>query len=143
MKEIRSDIEIRASVETVWQILTDFTKYPEWNPLIPRAIGTAEVGARVELTIPSGSKEKVLRCTVIKVEPNRELCWQYHILLPGLFRAKHSFTLEPMGIDRVRFVNREVFGGLYLPFQAKELDTQTRRVFQEMDKALKVRAEQL
>jgi hypothetical protein len=44
--------------------------------------------------------------------------------------------------DRVRFVNREIFGGLFIPFQAKELDTQARRVFKEMDKALKARAEQ-
>jgi hypothetical protein len=142
MKEIRSDIEIRASPETVWQILTDFAKYPEWNPLIPRAIGKAEVGARVELTVPSGSKEKILHCTVIKAEPNRELCWQYHVLLPGLFRGEHSFTLEPLGTDRVRFVNREIFGGFYVPFQAKALDTQARRGFKEMDKALKARAEQ-
>lgn len=101
-----------------------------------------EVGARVDITVPSGLKEKILHRTVIREERNREFCWQYHVLLPGFFRGEHSFSLETMGTEQVRFINREIFGGLFVRLQAKELDTQSRRVFQEMDKALKARAEQ-
>lgn len=142
MKELRTEIEIQASPETVWQILTDLAKYPEWNPLITHAIGKAEVGVRVDITIPSGSKEMILHCTVIKAEPNRELRWRYHVILPGLFRGEHSFSIEPMGTNRVRFVDREVFNGLLVPLQAKDIDTNSKRGFEEMDKALKARAEQ-
>jgi hypothetical protein len=142
MKELRTEIEIQASPERVWQILTDLAKYPEWNSLITRAIGKAEVDARVDITVPSGSKEMILHCTVIKEEPNRELCWKYHVILPGLFRGEHSFIIEPTGANQVHFINREVFNGLLVPLQAKDIDTNSRRGFEAMDRALKARAEQ-
>jgi uncharacterized protein YndB with AHSA1/START domain len=34
MKELHSEIEIDASAERVWAILTDFASYPRWNPFI-------------------------------------------------------------------------------------------------------------
>ena len=142
MKELRTEIEIQASPEKVWQVLTDLAKYPEWNSLITRAIGKAEVGARVDITVPSGSKEMILHCTVVKAEPNRELCWKYHVILPGLFRGEHSFIIEPAGPNQVRFIDREVFNGLLVPLQAKSIDTDSRRGFEEMDRALKARAEE-
>ncbi len=143
MKELRTQIEIQASPEKVWQILTDLDKYPEWNPFIHHAVGKAQVGDAVDITVQSASKEMTLHCTVIKVEPNRELCWKYHVMLPRLFRGEHSFTIEPMGANKVRFVDREIFNGLLVPLQAKDIDTHSRSGFENMDKALKTRAEQV
>ena len=143
MKELRTEIEIQASPERVWQILVDLAKYPEWNPLILRAIGRANLGEAVDITVGSASKEMILHCTVVKAEPNRELCWKYHVILPGLFRGEHSFIIEPTGANQVRFVDREVFNGLLVPLQAKDIDTNSRRGFEEMDRALKARAEQI
>ena len=34
MRQISTEIEINAPVETVWSILTDFDKYPDWNPFV-------------------------------------------------------------------------------------------------------------
>lgn len=143
MKELRTEIEIQASPEKVWQILVDLDKWPEWNPFIHHAIGKAKVGEKVDITFRSGSKEMTLHCTVVKVEPNRELCWKYHVILPGLFSGEHSFIIEPMGANKVRFVDREVFNGLLVPLQAKDIDANSRRGFEAMDKALKARAEQV
>lgn len=83
-----------------------------------------------------------LHCTVTKAVPNRELCWTYHVLPPNLFRGERSFVIEPVGPDQVRFVNRETFNGLLVPLQAKSIDSNSRHGFEEMDKALKSRAEQ-
>ncbi len=142
MKELRTEIEIQASPEKVWQVLTDLAKYPEWNPFIHHAIGTAKVGEKVDITFRSGSKDMTLHCSVVKAEPNQELCWKYHVILPSLWRGEHSFTIEPMGTNRVRFIDKEIFNGLLIPLQAKDIDTNTRRDFEKMDKALKARAEQ-
>jgi uncharacterized protein YndB with AHSA1/START domain len=43
MKEIRSEIEIQASPEKVWKILTDLDKYQEWNPFLHHAGGKTEL----------------------------------------------------------------------------------------------------
>ena len=41
MKEVHSEVEIEASGERVWQILTDFASFPLWNPFIRRISGEA------------------------------------------------------------------------------------------------------
>jgi hypothetical protein len=140
-KELRTEIEIQASPDKVWQVLTSLDKYPEWNPFIHHAIGTAKVGEKVDITFRSGSKEKTLHCTVIKVEPNKELCWKYHVILPGLFQGEHRFIIEQVESNKVRFVDLEIFKGLLVSTQAKDIDTNSKQGFEEMDKALKERVE--
>jgi uncharacterized protein YndB with AHSA1/START domain len=39
MKEIRTEIEIEASAERVWQIITYFATFSEWNTFIRRTSG--------------------------------------------------------------------------------------------------------
>jgi hypothetical protein len=78
---------------------------------------------------------------VLKTEPNRELRWRYHVGLPFLFQGEHSFIIEPVGDNRVHFIDREVFTGLLVPSQAKDIDTNSKQGFEAMDKALKTRAE--
>ncbi|MBI5963917.1 MAG: SRPBCC domain-containing protein [Chloroflexi bacterium] len=141
MKELRTEIEIQAQPEKVWKILTNLDAYPQWNPFIHHAIGTAKVGEKVDITFRTGSKEMTLHCTVVKAEPNRELRWKYHILLPALFSGEHSFVIEQIENNRVRFIDREIFNGLLVSSQAKDIDTNSRRGFEEMDKALKATAE--
>ena len=82
------------------------------------------------------------RPKVLKAEPNRELRWLGHLVVPGLFDGEHIFVIEPLGPDRVRFIQREIFTGLLVPLFARGLDADTQRGFEEMNKALKVRAEQ-
>ena len=141
-KELRTEIEIQASPEKVWQILTNLNQYPQWNPFIHHAIGTAKVGEKVDITFRSGSKEMTLHCTVVKAEPNRELRWKYHVILPALFSGEHSFVIEPIENNRVRFIDREIFNGLLVSSQAKDIDTNSKHGFEAMDNALKARAEQ-
>lgn len=141
MKELRTEIEIHAAPEKVWGILTDLSRWSEWNPSF-KVVGKAEPGESVALSFPSGKGEMTLHCKVCVYEPNKKLAWQYHVGLPFLFRGEHSFTIEPAGEGRVRFIDIEVFNGLLVPLQAKDIDTNTRRSFEQMDQALKARAEQ-
>ena len=143
MKELRSEIEIQASAERVWQLLTDFPSFPQWNPFIRKVSGNIRVGERLEVNIqPSGASGMTFRPTVLKAEPNRELRWLGHLLISGLFDGEHSFTIEPLGESRARFTQREVCTGLLVPLFARGLDTDTRRGFEEMNQALKARTEQ-
>ncbi len=143
MKELASEIEIQASAERVWQLITDLASFPQWNPFIRRASGNVKVGETLEVHIQaSGASGMIFRPTVLKADRNREIRWLGHLLVPGLFDGEHIFTIEPLGIDRVRFVQREIFTGLLVPLLARGLDTDTRRGFEEMNRALKVRAEQ-
>ncbi len=143
MKELRAEIEIQASAERVWQLLTDFATFPEWNPFIRWAKGEAKASARLEVHIqPSGASGMTFKPIVLRAEPNHELRWLGRLLMPGLFDGEHVFTIETLGANRVRFTQREVFSGLLVPILARGLESNTRRGFEEMNQALKVRAEQ-
>jgi hypothetical protein len=142
MKELHSRIEINASEERVWEILTDFASYPQWNPFIRRISGDLEVGERLEVRLePPDSRGITLRPTVLSAEPNRQLRWVGHLLVPGLFDGEHSLATEPLEQNRVRFVQHEVFKGVLVRLLARSLDTNTLRGFEEMNEALKERAE--
>ena len=39
MKEIYTEIEINASANIIWRIITDFEGYPHWNPFIKEISG--------------------------------------------------------------------------------------------------------
>ena len=143
MKRLDNELEINASAERVWQLLTDFASFPQWNPFIQRASGELKRGAQLKVTLqPSGTHATTIRPTVLKAEPNRELRWIGRWLLPGLLDDEHIFTIEPLDADRVRFTQREIFTGLLAAFHGRSRNTDTRRGFREMGKALKLRAEQ-
>ena len=143
MKEIRTEIEIQASDKRVWQLLTDFASFPQWNPFIRQAKGEVKVGARLLIHLqPSGASGMTFKPIVLKVKPNRELRWLGRLLMPGLFDGEHIFTIETLEANRVRFTQREVFTGLLVPLFARSLNADTRRGFEEMNQALKSRAEQ-
>lgn len=142
MKELRTEIEIAAPAEVVWQILTDLGRYPEWNPFIRQARGEARIGARLEVHLQaSGGRVTILRPTVQKVVPNREFRWLGHLLIPGLFDGEHIFTIGVLGEGRVRFVQREEFRGLLVPLLLRLVGADTRNGFEAMNRALKTRAE--
>jgi hypothetical protein len=142
VKELRSDIEIEAPAERVWQILTDFNAYPQWNPFIQRIAGVPETGTQLEVRIqPPGGTGMTFKPSVLAAKSNRELCWLGRLLVPGLFDGEHTLRLEPLGPERTRFVQSERFTGLLVPLFGSTLE-KTQRGFEEMNQALKARAEQ-
>lgn len=143
MKELRSGIEIEAPAGRVWEVLTAFSDFPHWNPFIRHARGNLVEGERLEIMMqPSGTRGMIFSPTILKVEADRELRWIGHLFVPGLFDGEHIFTIEPLETGRVRFTQREIFSGLLVPLLTRTLDTDTRRGFEEMNTALKTRAEQ-
>lgn len=141
MKSIRTDIHIEASPETVWQVLTDFSRYPDWNPFIPRAEGEIREGARIEVRIePPGGQGMTFRPTVQRVVPHGELRWLGRLWVPKLFDGEHIFELHPED-GGTRFVQRENFSGLLVPVLGGTMESATRRGFDAMNRALKEEAE--
>lgn len=81
------------------------------------------------------------RPTVIHAERGRELMWRGRVLFSWLFTGEHFFTIEPLGNGRVKFLQYEVYRGALVPVIVAVIGGRTRRVFEEMNRALKARAE--
>jgi hypothetical protein len=142
VKEVRSEIEINSYPESVWRILIDFAAYDQWNPFINKIIGAPTEGSKIDLYIetPSGKNRKYSP-RITRVEEGRELRWFGKSSLPGFLNAEHIFTIEELQPERVRFIQRELFDGLLTRVFGKGVDTDIRQGFQDMNDALKKRAE--
>src|SRR5690625_7268302 len=83
---LHTEIEIDASPERVWAVLSDFASYPQWNPFIKSISGTPRQGERLRITIQPGSGKGIrLSPVVLTADPGRELRWLGHLLLRGIF----------------------------------------------------------
>ena len=141
MHEIKTEIEIDAPPEVVWDVLTDLEQYPRWNPFITSAIGQPVLGERLTNRIePPGGKAMTFKPTVTAVDSGQHLEWLGRLGLPGVFDGRHRFELHAAN-GATRLVHGEVFKGVLVPFMRKSLDGQTRAGFEAMNTALKERAE--
>jgi hypothetical protein len=141
-KQLRTEIDIQASPDRVWEVLTDFAAYPDWNPFITQARGTARVGERLTNRMqPVGGRGVTFRPTVLQADPGRRLRWLGRLVAPGIFDGEHTFTIERLGDGGVRLVQEERFRGLLVPLMARSLDRRTLPGFELMNRALKRRAE--
>ncbi|RDI71684.1 SRPBCC domain-containing protein [Halopelagius longus] len=142
MRELVTTISIDAAPERVWEVLTDFERYPEWNPFM-RIMGRANEGARiaVELRPPEG-RTASFRATVTASEYGRRLEWVGHLGVRGLFDGRHRFVLEPDADgERTTLTHAETFRGVLSGLLFRVVGENTEAGFRQMNEALKARAE--
>lgn len=138
-KEIITSITINAPVEKVWAVLTDFSRYPQWNPFVLSLTGAVKKGNKIKVKLP-GMK---FSPTVKAFEANKELRWLGHLFLPGLFDGEHRFELIKKENGSTEFIHAERFTGILVPLFRKMLDGSTKAGFESMNKKLKEEVENM
>ncbi len=139
---LHTDIDIAASAERVWEILTDFQAYETWNPAIPRAAGSAIPGTMLDVDIHwPGLKRGRYKLRVLEAETNRRLRWLGRFLVPALMDGNHVFVLEPLAGDRCRVTQEEDFIGLIVPIFRPWLTQNVLDGFKQINEAMARRAE--
>jgi hypothetical protein len=143
--ELRTFVDVDASPERVWDVLTDVPAYPEWNPFVVQAEGTFAVGQRLSLRLTrlsSGLRIK-LRPTVLEATPGRRLRFRMYMAwpgIPGLFDSDQTLTITPQD-DGVRLWEEARFTGLLVPLMSRALNRDRAGGFSAMNAALKARIE--
>jgi len=142
MRGLRTEIEINGTIDRVWEVLTNFSSFFEWNPFIKRIEGDLKVGAQLKVLMePPGGKAMTFKPIIKILEPNTEFRWLGSLLIPGIFDGEHIFQLEQINDNKIKFTHRENFSGLLVPLLWKSLNSTTRQGFEEMNKALKEKVE--
>ena len=136
-KQIKTSININASREIIWKILTDFEKYPEWNPFITSLTGNVIVGNRIKIKL----QNMVFKPKVLIFNKNSELKWLGHFGFKGLFDGEHKFYLSDNDDGSIHFEHSEKFSGILVPLFWKKLNSETRKGFEQMNEKLKEMAE--
>ena len=140
-RRIDTAVDIDADPKTVWQVLTDFSAYPDWNPFIRSIEGEPNQGSRLSVLIqPPGQKPMRFRPLVQAAENSAKLSWIGCLMLRGLLDGRHEFEIHPHGRG-TRVLHREFFSGLLVPLFWNRMVQPTRAGFEAMNRALKARAE--
>ena len=141
MKNLETNILIKAEPQTVWQILMDFEKHPEWNPFF-HTKGEAKVGAYLHNTMHlEGQKPQVFKPKVLKVEEAKEFRWKGKLLMSGLFDGEHYFKLEQVQPGQTKLIHGENFSGILVGLLWSMIGEATEQGFRQMNEALKKKAE--
>ncbi len=139
MKEIVTQIHIQASPRRIWETLTDFAHFPEWNPFIIRAVGDISPGARLRISFRTHDGQIVnLEPRITSVEPRKELRWVGDFMAPSLLRGEHIFEMFPTP-EGAGFIQREKWTGILS--MLLQYDGGNRYAFERMNRALKDRVE--
>lgn len=130
---------INATPETIWAILTDAPRYPEWDPVVDRIEGRIAPGEKIK-AYTKLSPGRAFPAKVTEFTPGRKMIWSGGMPL-GLFKGVRTFTLTPQGDGATRFDLQEVFSGPLLGLIGRSIPDMT-DPFEQFAAGLKRRAEQ-
>ncbi len=136
-----TEVGIDATPARVWDVLTRFKLYADWNPLIPAVMGELREGAELEVSVSElNGRERVLRPTITRVDAERELRWSERLAPLGLLKGERFFRLTPLDGGRTTLEHGQDLEGIAVRFYGEQL---ARAVggFAAMNQALKKRAE--
>jgi hypothetical protein len=139
MKVFESQIEINAPIDVVWQHLTDFASYPEWNPYILSAEGELKQDSLVRFKV--AGIPGALSAPIVSLVENRDLIWEARSPLPGM-KPRYIRRLEEIDATRTRFINREEFTGWAVPLMSPMMNLMSKPLFPKTCAALKQRVEE-
>lgn len=139
--------KIRASPEAVYKILLEFTSYPDWNPMITRIVGDAQVGSKLDLVIKMEDRDHrhKTRATVLKRDTYKEFRWVETLFISFLFRAEQYFLIDDHGkgqeADQCTFIHGKTFSGILLPIFKKRIGPRLEKTLMNFNEAFKARVE--
>ncbi|MEH6345383.1 MAG: SRPBCC domain-containing protein [Bermanella sp.] len=149
-EEILSSIEIQASPESVWQVLTKFSDYPNWSQFIEtiswEKLQTAQalsVGQQLQIrVVPPNEDGMDFTPVVLVFNESTQLRWKGNIAgMSFLFSGEHYFKLERTAQNHTRLIHGEVFNGWLLPLLWSSILENTPAGFEAFNLALKTRVE--
>jgi hypothetical protein len=105
-------LNIGASAERIWRLLTDANDFPRWNSTVTRVEGQIREGERLRLHVPG--TERTFTPKVSGVVPGERMTWTGGF--SPVFKGVRTFELRRRGDGSTEFVMQERFSGLMLPF---------------------------
>lgn len=141
MQELKTEIIIRAKKEKVWEILTSFNQYSEWNPFIIDSKGEAIEGGKLTNTMLLNNKKQIFTPKITSLKPTAYLEWLGSLWIKGLFDGRHYFELHELSDGELKLVHGERFSGLLHRPILKMIKEETLKGFIAMNDAIKNKAE--
>jgi hypothetical protein len=115
--------EIHAEPQTIWDLLTDASTYPSWNPAVLGIEGSIAAGEQIKLTSVV-NPNRSFKLTVTEFSPPHTMVWADGMPL-GLFKGERTFQITPKRDGVVGFAMEEVYSGVLAPMITKSIPDMT------------------
>ena len=142
MRQLRTEIQISAPIDQVWQVLTDFEHWQDWNPMVDQVSGNAALGSTLHIAMrgPAGKDAMKYQATIIEVAAPKSLRWRATMMGGVMFTNDRVFELKEKN-GGTQLVNKEEFSGLMVPLFWSKMNQFVVPMLEKMNKALKDKLE--
>ena len=136
--------EIDAPPAVVWEVITDWDRYPEWNPFVVGCSSTLEVGDPIDMRVrvfPWFAQRQ--REWITEHEPGVRFCYSMGGVPRAILSSARCHTLTARSDGRTHYVSRFELRGLLAPVVGWTLGPRLASGFDAMSAAIRTRAERL
>lgn len=139
MRAYEATSVINATPATVWGILIDGARYPEWDSGVVRVDGRIDSGETIKV-VSAAAPDRTFPVKVTEFSPERSMTWSGGMPL-GLFKGVRTFQLKSGTDGTTRFDLREAYSGPLLSMMWRSMPD-LGPSFDQFAQGLKARAEQ-
>ena len=140
MLKLVYDHHITAPVNVVWEVITGFSDYGEWNSFTPACDAELQPGAPITMTVKLG--RRVIRQTESVSEVVPKSLFEYRMKPLGPFlRSYRQHRITATGPNDTQYQSVFVLYGWLSPIVGALMAKDLRAGFERMSRELKKRAE--
>ena len=134
---------VKAPAELVWEVISDFATWKDWNPVHPRMEGEMRIGTTLTVDLVLGEgPATTLQPVVQDWVPYEQLHWRTK-RLRGFVTAIRYLEIENMGPANATFSNGELFMGPLVRWVSRDERCRLRAAYTRMGEAVRDHAEAL
>lgn len=138
------EVTINAPASLVWQILTDFDRYGDWNQFCPSVKNKAlEIGEPVEMMVDLGRGLQEQTEYICRIEPERVIAWEMDPANREIVYAVRTQTITPVDEQSCRYISIDEFEGEMTAAVVETEGANVERGFNLCAQCLKAHAEAL
>jgi hypothetical protein len=136
-------LDIDAPASVVWEVLTDFARYPEWNPFVVECRSTLGPGEPIDLRVKLFARPQDHREWVTAHRPGEHFAYGMKPFPFGALSSARSHDVMDLGGGRSRYRSHFELSGWLVPVVRLLLGSRLGLGFAGMSNAIKERAERL
>jgi len=143
-RAVEHRIGVQVPAEVVWDVISDFSTWQDWNPVHPRIAGELRIGTSLAVDlvpVPDGPVT-TLAPVVQDWVPYEQLHWRTS-RLGGFVTAIRYLEIDSMGPFNATFSNGELFVGPLVRMVSRDERRRLKAAYTRMGEAVKARAELL
>ena len=134
---------VKAPAELVWEVISDFSTWKDWNPVHPRMEGEMRIGTTLTVDLVLGEGQATTIQPIVQDwVPFEQLHWRTK-RLRGFVTAIRYLEIENMGPVNSTFSNGELFMGPLVRLVGRDERRRLRAAYTRMGEAVRARAEAL